>query len=240
MKINRHQLGEVLLKETLKEFQNIPSEAEIDHTFSDSFQAEIRSITRKSESAVWRVWQTPMKRAVLIAILVMIMLVTAACATPAIRNAIMAFFVVEDKTAYGITFDPHQAANAPPVIENICVPYFEPEGYTLVLEESDSSRVEYAWINEHDEYIGYRQSLMRQSSTVDTWMGIDAEATNRTTKNINGYLVEIISNKENRQYVAVWTDNRYIYKADISVMGDNQEAILKEMMDSITEVNTIH
>ena len=239
MKINRHQLGEVLLKATLEEFQNIPAEAEIDHAFSKRFQAKIRSITRKSESAVWCIWQTPLKRAVLIAILVMIMLTTVACATPAIRNAIMAFFVVEDKTAYGITFDPYQAANAPHKFENFYIPTFSLEGYTLVLKECDDAGVDYGWVNGHNEYIYYRQSLIRQGSTADTWMGIDAEATNRTTKNINGYLVEIISNKENRQYVAVWTDNRYIYKADISVMGDNQETILKAMMNSITEVKTI-
>ena len=239
MKINRHQLGEVLLKETLKEFQNIPSESEIDHAFSQSFQTKIRSITQKSESAVWRVWQTPVKRAVLIAILVMIMLATVACATPAIRNAIIDFFFVEDKSAYGITFDVCEAENAPHRIEDLYIPTFNQEGYTLSLTECDDIGAECLWINHHDEYIHYWQSLIRQGSTEDTWMGIDAEATNRTTKNINGYLVEIISNKENRQYVAVWTDNRYIYKADISVLGDNHEAILKEMMDSIIEVKTI-
>lgn len=239
MKINRHQLGEILLKSTLKEFQNIPAEAEIDHAFSERFQAEIRSITRKSESAVWRVWQTPVKRAVLIAILVMVMLATVACATPAIRNAILDFFFIEDKTAYGITFDAYEASNTPYVIENIFIPTFELDGYNLAFKEGNDAGVEYLWINDQDEYIHYKQSLMRQSSAIDTWMGIDSDATNRTTKNINGYLVEIISNKEDFQYIAVWTDNRYIYWVDISVMGDNQETILKEMMDSITEVKTI-
>ena len=240
MKINRHQLGEVLLGATLNQFQSVPSEEEIDHTFSQSFQTKIRSITQKSKSAVWRVWQAPVKRAVLIAVLVMVMLVTVACATPAIRNAIIDFFLVEDETAYGITFDASEAANAPCVIKNIHVPIFEPEGYELILKEWDASRVECAWINDNDEYIHYWQSLIRQSSTEDTWMGIDAEATNRTTKNINGYLVEIISNKAEQQYVAVWTDNRYIYKADISVLNPDQETILEEMIHSLTEVEAIN
>lgn len=239
MKINRHQLGEVLLEATLEQFQSVPPETKIDHAFSQSFQTDIRSITQKSESTVWRVWQAPVKRAVLIAALVMIILLTAACATPAIRNAIIEFFCVEDKTAYGITFDPYEASNAPYVIENVCIPSFEPKGYELILKEWDDSRVEHLWTNGHDEYIYYRQALIRQGSTEDTWIGIDAEATKRTTKNISGYLVEIIANKAEQQYVAVWTDNRYIYKADISVMGDNQETILKEMMNSITEVKTL-
>ena len=239
MKINRHQLGEVLLEATLNQFQSIPPETEIDYAFSRSFQTKIRSISQKSESTVWRVWQTPVKRAVLIVILAMIMLATVACAAPAIRNAIISFFFIEDETAYGITFDPYEAAHAPRMIEDVYVPAFEPVGYTLVHEESNDAGVEYLWINDQDEYIHYKQSLMRQSSAIDTWMGIDSDATNRTTKNIDGYLVEIISNKEDFQYIAVWTDNRYIYWVDISVMGDNQETILKEMMDSITEVKTI-
>ena len=239
MKINRHQLGEVLLDAALNQFQSVPPEDEIDHAFSKSFQTKIRSITKKSESAVWRTWQTPVKRAVLIAILVMIMLATVACATPAIRNIIADFFLVEDETAYGITFDAYEAADAPCVFQNIYIPAFEPKGYDLVLKECDSIGVECLWINDHDEYIHYWQSLIRQGSTVDTWIGIDADATNRTRKNINGYLVEIISHKEDCQHIAVWTDNRYIYSIDISVMGDNQEAILKEMMDSIIEVKTI-
>lgn len=239
MKINRIQLEEALLKATLDQFQSVPCEAEIEHTFSLEFQERIRGLNKKSESIVWRVWQAPVKRVVLIAILLMVMLATVACAAPAIRNAIISFFFIEDETAYGITFDPYEAAHAPRMIEDVYVPAFEPVGYTLVHEESNDAGVEYLWINDQDEYIHYKQSLMRQSSAIDTWMGIDSDATNRTTKNIDGYLVEIISNKEDFQYIAVWTDNRYIYWVDISVMGDNQETILKEMMDSITEVKTI-
>ena len=239
MKINRIQLEEALLKATLDQFQSVPCEAEIEHTFSLEFQERIRGLNKKSESIVWRVWQAPVKRVVLIAILLMVMLATVACAAPAIRNAIISFFFIEDETAYGITFDPYEAAHAPRMIEDVYVPAFEPVGYTLVHEESDDARVECIWINNQDEYIHYWQSVIKRNATERTWISIDAEATNRTTKNINGYLVEIISNQENRQYIAVWTDNRYIYKADISVLGDNQETILKVMMDSLTEVKTI-
>lgn len=239
MKINGKQLGKALLSLTLDQFQGVPSESEIDHTFSQGFHEKIRDISKKSESVTWRAWQRPVKRAVLIAVLVMVMLAAVACATPAIRNAIMDFFFVEDEAAYGITFDPNEIVNAPHVIEKAYIPSFEPEGYKLVLKESDDAGVEYHWINDHDEYIYYRQLVIQQDVTDRTWLGINAEAANRTTKNINGYLVEIISNKEERQYVAVWTDNRYIYKADISVLGDNQETLLKAMMDSITEVKLI-
>lgn len=239
MKINRIQLGEALLTVTLDQFQSVPSEAEIQHTFSPRFQGQIQNIIRKSESTVWRIWQAPVKRAILIAILIMIMLVTVSCATPAIRNAIIDFFLVENKTAYGITFETYDVANAPHMIEKIYVPTFEPEGYTLILGEYSNSRVEYLWENEHGEYINYRQTVIKQGTLDSVPVAIDAERTKRTTQNINGYLVEIISNQVEQQYIAVWTDNRYIYKVDISVLGSDQETILKAIMDSLVEAETI-
>lgn len=239
MKINRMQLGEALLLVTLGEFQSVPSEAEIAHTFSQGFQAKIRGITRKSENAAWRVWQTPVKRAVLIAVLIMVMLVTVACATPAIRNAIIDFFFVENETAYGIRFEPDKVVNAPTVIENINVPIVDMEGYILRFKERTNAVVEYLWENEHGEYIDYRQSIIQKETLSSIWIGIDTTSAGRTTQNINGYLVEIISNESDGQYVAVWTDNRYIYRVDISVLGSNQETILKALMDSLVEVETI-
>lgn len=239
MKINGVQLGDALLMVTLNQFQSVPSEAEIEHTFSQNFQERIRSIIKKSKSAAWRAWQTPVKRAVLIAILIMVMLVTVACATPAIRNAIIDFFFVEGETAYGITFDQYQAANAPHVIENIYVPTFEPEGYILSFKECTGAKVEYLWENAHGEYINYRQSLVHESAANSTWIGIDAEGTKRVTRNINGYLVEIISNKADQQFVATWTDNCYFYLVNVSVTASNSDFILEAIINSLTEVKTI-
>lgn len=239
MKINRIQMGEALLLVTLGEFRSVPSEAEIEYTFSQGFRAKIRGVTRKSENAAWRVWQTPVKRAVLIAVLIMVMLVTVACATPVIRNAIIDFFFIEDETAYGITFDPYQAASAPLTIENAYIPAFGSEGYTLFREECTHSSVVYLWKNKQGELVNYWQSVIHKDVTSGNWIGIDAEGTKRTTKNINSYLVEILTNQAEQQYVAVWTDNRYIYTVDISVLGSNQETILRAIMDSLVEVETI-
>lgn len=240
MKINSIQLGEALLLVSLDEFQSVPSETEIEHKFSRGFQEKIQSITKKSESVAWRVWQAPLKRAVLIAVLIMVMLVTVACAMPDIRNAIIDFFFVESETDYGITFDPDEAANAPCVIENVYIPVVAQEGYTLSFKECTNTVVEYIWTNDRDEYIHYWQTLIQENATDSTWIGIDAEGTKRTTQNINGYLVEIFDNESDGQYFVVWTDNRYIYGLDISVWGDHQETILKAIMDSLVEVETIN
>ena len=239
MKINRIQLGEALVRATLDQLKNTPAENEIHYTFSRNFEANIRDMDKKSKSVTWRVWQTPVKRAVLIAVLIMVMLITVACATPVIRNAIIDFIFVDGETAYGITFDPCEATNAPCMIEDIYVPTFEPKGYILSSKEHTSAKVEYLWKNEHGEYINYRQSLVPESASDSTWTVIDAEGTRRTTKNINGYLVEIISNKVDQQFVAMWTDNCYFYVVNVSVIASDSEFILEAVINSLTEVKTI-
>lgn len=239
MKIDGTQLGEVLLKITLDQFQRVPDEAEIDYKFSPSFQNNIRGISRKSEHITWRIWQAPMKRLILIAVLVTVMLALIACATPAIRGAIIDFFVIEAETSYGITFDPDAAVNAPHAIENIYIPNFEPEGYTCILKDANTSGVECIWISDDNEYIDYQQYVIQENATSSTWTGIDAEGTSRTTKIINGYLVEIINGEADHQYVATWTDNRYIYVVDISVIDSDPEPIVEAIMNSLTEVETI-
>lgn len=238
MKIDRTQLGEVLLKITLDQFQSVPDEAEIDHKFSTSFQNNIRSISRKSEHLTWRIWKAPVKRLILIAILVTVMLAMIACATPAIREAIIDFFIVEEEINYGITFRTDEARNAPDAIEEFYIPT-DPEGYTLVCQKANKAGVELTWINKNDEYINYKQSVIQENATSSAWFGINAEGTRRTTKNINGYLVEIIIGEAEHQYIAVWTDNRYIYSVDISVRTSDPEVILKGVMNSLTEVETI-
>lgn len=237
MKIDRAQLGEVLLDISLYEFCNVPPENAIDHTFSRKFQEGIRKINKKSESLTWRVWQAPLKRAILIAVLVVLMLATIACATPAVREAIIDFFMVNDGESFGITFDPNDAANAPRTIEKYWAPACEPKNYSLALKKGNDAGLTFVWTNGNGEYISYAQSLIQENATTETWIGIDAEGTNRTSKIINGYWVEIISSEADQQFVAVWTDNEYIYTVDIS--GTDPEGILESIMVSLVEVDAV-
>ena len=240
MKIDRVQLGEALLAFVLREYQYVPQENAIDCTFSQKFQENIRFISKKSESVAWRVWQAPLKRAILIAVLVMIMLVTIACATPSIRKAMIDFFFVGNGESYGITFDPEAAAKAPRSVEQFYAPTYDPEGYILIHKDCSPAGADLIWMNESDEYIHYMQSPIPENVTSETWIGIDAEGTSQTSQIVNGYLVEIISSEADQQFVAVWTDNRYIYTLDISCADPNPEALLEAIMVSLVEVDTVN
>ena len=208
MKIDHTELGDILLSFTLDQFQRVPEETKIDHSFSPSFQNNIRRISRKSGHIVWHIWQAPVKRLILVAVFIMIMLALIACATPAIREAIIDYFIEEKETNYGITFNTDEAANAPDIIEEFYIPIFAPEGYTLFRKEGSPAETELIWGKANNEYIRYHQDVIPKNAAGSTWIGIDAEGTIRTTKNINGYLVEVIKSETDAQYVAVWTDNQ--------------------------------
>lgn len=236
MKINRTQLAEALLEITLAQLREVPEEAENQHEFSQRFQDNIARICEKKESAAFCFWSTPVKRLVFIAVVVGVMFATIACAMPAVRKAIIRFFIVENETNYGIAFDRDGAENAPDIVENVYIPNFQPEGYTLVLAQSSAVGTDLRWVNAKDEYIFYQQSVIQEDTEKGEWIGINAEGTSRITKDIGGYLVEIITGQSDRQYVAVWTDEQYVYTVDISVLSSDQEEILRAIMKSLKEV----
>lgn len=240
MRVNRKELGDVLLLVSLYEFRDIPPENSIDHSFSSAFQEKILKISHKSESAVWRFWQAPVKRAIIIALLVAIMLTTIACATPAIRDALIDFFFTESESgeSYAITFDPEQAANAPHEIEEYWIPSYEPPNSTLIMQEASEAGVVYVWMDDKNGIITYSQMPIPENANETNWIGIDAEDVLRESKEINGYRVETVSNQELNQYTAIWTDNRYIYRVEVSCEDSNPENVLVSIMESLVKTNT--
>lgn len=241
MKINCKELGDVLLLVSLYEFRDVPPENSIDHLFSSTFQEKILKISHKSENVAWRLWQAPVKRAIIIALLVAVMLTTIACATPAIREAIIDFFFTESESgeSYAITFDPEQAANAPRKIEEYWIPSYEPPNSTLIMQETSKAGVVYVWMDDNNGVMTYSQMPIPENANETNWIGIDAEDVSRSSKEINGYRVEIVSNQELDQYTAVWTDNRYIFMLEVSGEDPDPEDILISMMESLERVELI-
>lgn len=59
----------------------------------------------------------------------------------------------------------------------------------------------------------------------------------RSTENINGYRVELIYSTE--QYIAVWTDNSYIYTIDFVNYSVDPLETVKNMIASIVDVPSV-
>lgn len=234
MKISRAQLGEILLQTSLSQYAYVPAEEELHHSFSERFQAKISEYCRKSDSAVWRTWHTPVKRVAVIAVIIALMLAALACAAPVIKRVMIKFELVEDwQGAYGVIFDPEMATKAPRILEERYVPTYKPKGYELVIECNEYYSVEYVWQNENNEIICYDQHIIPQNPTAGTSFKVNAEGTKRSTLLIDGYLVEIVACKEKEQYSALWTDERYFYSVLVSVADEDPEPILRKLIKSL-------
>lgn len=234
--IEKEYLEQALFLSSLRQFEDIPPEDEIDHSFSAQFENWILRISQKSEKVVWRCWHSPIKRIAIISVIIALLLGMIAC-TPPVRNALIDFFMNDSGESYEITFDPEVAATAPHSIEQYRVPRYEPEGYALVYRDGSSASVDLLWINENGGTFGYSQSFIPEDPTNGSWIAIDSTGMERSTEVICGYRVELIYNEA--QYVAVWTDNQYIYTIELVNYNIDPKGAVESMIASVVDVSTV-
>ena len=135
--------------------------------------------------------------------------------------------------AYGITFDPEQAATAPDNIQTYFIPQYVPDGFSLIIDDKSVALVTVAWMNDKDELICYNQAFIPDDATDDSWVGISSEGVTRSTEIVSGYKVEII--QDEMVYTAIWTDNAYIYFIE---MPNSQDlTVFEQILNSITAVS---
>lgn len=236
MKIERVQLKASLLAVAMLEYAGIPADEQIDHTFSPSFRKKARELNTKSQRKAWRCWNVYRRRIVLIAVIISLLAALAAC-TPIIKKLYIEYFFVDHGTHYGITFDPEQAAAAPDKCETYYIPQWSPDGNEPVIKDASANEVVYIWTYKNGGAISYCQLPLPRNPTNSTWMGIDAESSERSSRQINGYKVELFEDKENSYLMALWTNNSYLYTIEISPTDKNSLDTVKIIMDSLVAVD---
>ena len=235
MKIERSQLRTALLAVALQEYAAIPPEDHIDHTFSQTFRQQARELNRNAQKKTWRYWNAYRRRIILIAVIVELIATLAACA-PIVRKLYIEYFFVDHGTHYGITFDPEQAAAAPDKCETYYIPQWSPDGSEPFIKQASAMGITYAWVYKDVGAVSYCQLPLPRDATNSTWMGIDAEHTERSSRQINGCKVELFDDAEYGYLMALWTDNSYLYTIEISPTDKNSLNTVKEIMDSLVAV----
>ena len=81
------------------------------------------------------------------------------------------------------------------------------------------------------------QLFIPEDVTSSSWIGVDSTDMERSTEVICGYCVELIYNDS--QYIAVWTDNLYIYTIDFVNYNVDPRETVTSMIASIVDVSTI-
>lgn len=95
-----------LIDATLEEYSDVPDcEDKIAIQLSDHFIRKTEKLNRKTVSKGWKYQNTVWKRVALIAILAAV-LAASAMAIPAVREAIIKFFLHDEGTHYEVSFDP--------------------------------------------------------------------------------------------------------------------------------------
>ncbi len=206
---------QALLDATLEEFSDIPDrEEEVDVSFSRVFIVKAEKLIRNSQRKAWQYVNTGMKRAVLVSIIA-VLLASTALAVPAIREAIIKFFLQNEQTHYEFSFDPEQAAKAPECIETVYLPTYIPDGYQEDSKVITAPSVIVIWHNsETDSWIDYEQMKIPDEPENTDWYGLNAENVKEERLNFNGYNVLSVYDTEISTYI--WTDDSYFYNLTCS------------------------
>lgn len=202
-----------LVDATLAGFAHVPGEEATGITPSPDFEEQAEDLIRKTRRTGWYYVNTALKRAILIAAIIGA-LATTAFAVPAIREAIIDFFIQDEGDHYEFTFDPEEAATAPDEIEMVYGPTYVPDGYELAVDDVSVAGVCLWWTNQNDQWICHYQHKIPNDPTNSEWLKLDnSEDVTKKSITIGDYLVLVINGTD--YYTLIWTDNSYFYRLEL-------------------------
>lgn len=214
-----------LTASVLEEYGQIPDEKTDESRFSPGFRAWAAKTIRKTQNRSWYYVNTTAKKAILIAIIVGLLAVTA-MAIPAVRKKAVGFFVHEHEERYGITFEPEDVADAPKEIEVVYCPSTIPEGYWVCDQIITPIGASFWWENADGVRLRFAQRMIPTDPTNDQWIGIDSEGVEKTEVLVGEYTVTLFTDVDFR--IAAWTDGSYFYmlNVDPSISLETMEKII--------------
>lgn len=166
MKVSKEVLKQALRESASREFAAIPAtDSEIEYAFSPQFEAKMKRLIRARRRTGWVLVNTPVKKIVLIAA-ILIALLAAGFALPPVRDAISGFFI----SSYSDHIDVEPSDSSRTEIEHEYSFSENPEGFTLSDRLSERTIVHKAYTNLTGDQI-----LLTQSSTGYYELSLDNE-----------------------------------------------------------------
>ena len=218
---------QALVTAVLEEYADIPAEDEIDLEFSPVFEETMRPLVEHScWGPVRRIGKTT-RRVILVAIL-LTALATTVLAAPAVREAIVKFFITESKDRFHINFDPEQFTSAPKTIETVYRPTYIPAHYTHTRVEVESDRICHRYDdNEADQHLYFYQYLIPEDLTYDRPRTQHDEISLFYLDGIEIHHFHYWYGRED----FVWADDEYLYM--ISFHVPEEAELFEEIFSSI-------
>lgn len=220
MAMSKAELKNAFREAASYEFREIPqNDSQIQYEFSASFEERMEKIIKKDRSFFWKFVNTASKRAAVVAVVCMALILTA-CSVPAIREPIVRFIVeiFDGGNVYDFEGD---------ITDTISQKYemtFVPDGFTLIDTFACDGGITYTYENESGKKI-----LFDQAITDGTFLSVDNE--NGTYK-----IIEVAGHETHLYFrgttsVAFWIEDVYFFQ--ITSNDSITEETLIKMVESV-------
>lgn len=187
------------------ELNTIPSSVDLKeyHSFSDEFDKRMKTLIKKANIKYVNIDKFRIRRSIVAASLIII-IATASMSVEALRLPIIKLTEKIYTEFSEILFDNEENIAVPEMIEDVYVPSYMTEGYTLIEESKDMKLMHFlVYANEKDQLIMVDQFTLGVSMAVDT-EGITTEEI--TIKDKSG----IIYSKNGLTTIII-NDNNYVH-----------------------------
>ncbi|MGM9591489.1 MAG: DUF4367 domain-containing protein [Oscillospiraceae bacterium] len=203
---------EVLLDSTLLEFAGVPSEEDIEYSFSEGFEQKAKKLIKKSGTAAWHCVNTTAKK-LLIAAIITALLVSSAMAIPPVREELLKFFAHNTGVNYYFTVDEDAIKNAPKELEIVYSPSYVPDGYELVDETVCSGFASFTYLSPDGDLLDFTQEKMPDDPNYAVGSSPDAERSKVDYVEIKGYkVIQLIWDQPGDEAVSlIWTNEDYFF-----------------------------
>lgn len=201
-----------LLDSVLLEFAGVPSEEDIEYSFSQGFEQKAEKLIKKCGTAAWHHVNTTAKK-LLIAAIITALLATSAMAIPPVREALLKFFVHNTGINYYFTVDEDAIKNAPKELEIVYSPSYIPDGYELVDETVCSGFASYTYLTPDGDLLDFTQEKMPDDPNYAVGSSPDAERSKVDYVEIKGYkVIQLIWDQPGDEAVSlIWTNEDYFF-----------------------------
>lgn len=223
---------QALTQAVLEEQAHLMAQEPEEVAFSPDFQARVAALSRRTERKSWRWVNTAAKRALLAAVLALLLAGTVVAAVPELRAGLIRFFTHNNGVAYEFGFDLQDYENAPKEIQTVYLPTYIPDAF-----EEDSTKITEITVtkryqNKNDnvfDYIKYVQyslafwgdpNEVRDIPEGATYaLGIDSDGAEIRYEVVDGYQIQIISvdpGTEEEPTFYLWTNHEYFFYIQIN------------------------
>lgn len=201
-----------LLDATLLEFAGVPSEEDIEYSFSQGFEQKAEKLIKKCGTAAWHCVNTTAKK-LIIAAIVTALLAGSAMAIPPIREGLLKFFAHNTGVNYYFTVDEDAIKNAPKELEIVYSPSYIPDGYELVDETVCSGFASYTYLTPDGDLLDFTQEKMPDDPNYAVGSSPDAERSKVDYVEIKGYkVIQLIWDQPGDEAVSlIWTNEDYFF-----------------------------